>query len=117
MRKLDCYLHTHRRQWGFTQQEVAFLLGLKDRSSVAWLELGRRDPNIKSALGCEVLFGAAPRDLFPKTYGKIQDALLRRAYVLDQRLKREASPQAEAKRKLLADVLSRAVEFSSEQEV
>ncbi len=117
MRKLNSYLRTRRRQWSFTQWELAFLLGLKDRSSVSWLELERRDPTLDIALGCEVLFDISVKELFPKTYGKIQDALMRRAYVLDEQLKREASPESDLKRKLLKEVLARAIEFSSQQEV
>jgi len=117
MKKLDCYLRTQRRGWGFSQREVAFLLGFKDRSLVSRLELNKQNPNLKAAFGCEVLFGEAGKELFPRFYTKIQDDFMRRAKVLHTRLQREGSPEASKKLDLLDDALKRARKFTNEQEV
>jgi len=107
MRKLDCYLRTYRRQWGFSQRELSFLLGVRDRSVWARYERGQRAPSARFSLGCEVLFNASARDLFPKIQMETEDVLMRRAYVLYERLKQEKTPSAEAKLRLLDDLLKR----------
>ena len=110
MSKINCYLRTHRRQWGLSQKELSFLLGLRDRSHVSRLELTTDKPPVKVALGCEILFGFPAKAIFPKLYANIEDSLMRRAFVLHQRLKREDSKLARTKTALLEDALRRAKE-------
>ena len=117
MKRLDCYLRTHRRQWGLSQRELSHLLGLKDRSLLSLLEKAQRAPTLHIALACETLFGVTAKELFPKFYGQVTDALMRRALVQHKRLEREDSSHAKTKRILLQDAQRRAAESTSEQTV
>lgn len=110
MARLQSYLHTHRRQWGLSQREVAFLLGARSGSIVSRLERNERDPSLKVAFACQVIFGAAPIELFPYLFEKVEEELIRRAYELHERLKRNPSKRTDRKLALLKDALRRATE-------
>ncbi len=117
MSRLHSYLHVHRRQRCLNQQELAYLLGKKNASSISRFELGKRDPSLDAAFACQVLFDISPSELFPKLFTEVEDAVMRRAYVLHERLKRRSSPTTEAKLKLLKGVLACATRRIDEQEV
>jgi len=117
MKRLDCYLHTHRRQWGLTQEELAFLLGSKSASVISRLERREHDPSLKAAFACQVIFGVAPDELFPKLYVEVEDAVMRRAHELHERLQGTPSKTTRAKLELLEDALRRASERAEEPDV
>lgn len=110
MKRLECYLHTHRRQWGLTEEELAFLLGSKSASVVSRLERRERDPSLRAAFACHFIFGVAPDELFPKLYAEVEDAVMRRAIELHERLQGNPSKTTRAKLDLLEDALNRAKE-------
>jgi transcriptional regulator with XRE-family HTH domain len=98
----------HRRQRCLNQEELAFLLGKKNASFVCRFELRKRDPGLEAAFACQVLFDVSPSELFPGLFAEIEEAVMRRAYRLDERLKLNPSAATQAKRTLLKAVLSRA---------
>ncbi|MGH9417027.1 MAG: helix-turn-helix transcriptional regulator [Terriglobales bacterium] len=61
---LDNYLATHRKRSGLSQQEIAWLLGHRSGAEIALFEKNRRDPNLKTALGLEIIFGVPAAELF-----------------------------------------------------
>jgi transcriptional regulator with XRE-family HTH domain len=108
MTRLHTHLHVHRRQRRISQQELAYLLGKKNASSISRFELGKRDPSLAATFACQILFDVSPSDLFPKLFTEVEDAVLRRAFVLHERLKRHPSTTTQTKLKLLNGVLTRA---------
>lgn len=62
---------TLRRASGLIQEDIAFLLGFKAASTVSRFEQHSHEPDIRSALACEHIFGAPVRTLFEPLYAKI----------------------------------------------
>ena len=90
-RKLPNYLRSHRKRAGLSQDEVAYLLGCRDGTKVSRYERRTRVPNLETALACEVLFGAAGRELFAGMYEKVSEDIHKRAQVLAEKLSAEGS--------------------------
>lgn len=108
MTKVSCYLRTLRREWEVTQDEVAFLMGKGDRNRVSDVERGNAPPNIREILAYALIFGFPGRDIFPAFYDELEEAVMRNAYELDQKLEGNTSMKALRKRKLLSEMLARA---------
>ena len=96
----------HRKRHGLTQDEMAFLLGSKDGSAVSHVERGAREPSLRAALACEVMFGVPARELFPGIYEEVEQELKTRAQALSERSKNSTSRLAWYKRKLLEGIIS-----------
>ena len=116
-RKIASYIHPQRRRWGLSQQELAYLIGLKSGSNISRFEREGRNPTVTVAFACQILFGSSASDLFPGLYGKVEEAFMRRAYKLHERLGEDQSKKGQAKRRLLQEALSRAKRRANEQEV
>lgn len=117
MKRLDCYVNTHRRARALTQPELAFLLGWKSSSPISLLEQSGREPKLTIAFALEMLFGVAAADLFPKFFAGTEDALIRRAYELRQHLKqRQVTKINNEKILLLDEALQRATDRIKERE-
>jgi len=98
-RKLPSYLRTHRRRVGFTQKELAFLLGCQKGSKVSRYERLIRFPSLKTALAYEAIFGTSMQELFAGIYEEIEQEVRKRAEVLFQKLYTE-KPDPVTARKL-----------------
>ena len=61
-----CYMRTCRRSWGLTQRELAELIGTVSSADIGRLENSKRDPKLRVALACQVIFGVPPRQCFQK---------------------------------------------------
>jgi DNA-binding XRE family transcriptional regulator len=107
--KITSYLRSHRRRWGLTQRELAYLLGIKNGSVVSRMERQRRRPNLLVALACQVVFDIQTVKMFPGLFSEIEDAVMRRAYKLYDRLQGNKAASTRTKLDLLEDVLKRAV--------
>ncbi|WP_082884992.1 helix-turn-helix domain-containing protein [Bradyrhizobium stylosanthis] len=46
------YVRPHRRRWGLTQQELAFLIGVKSRTAVSRIEGSKRRPSLDAVFIC-----------------------------------------------------------------
>ncbi len=57
MPKSSNYLKAYRRRAHLTQEELSFLLGIKDKSSLSRIESGDRKPSIEMLLLCKHIFG------------------------------------------------------------
>ena len=108
-RTVLCYLRTHRRIWGLTQQELASLMGFKSREHVSRIENGKRAPTIESALTCQVLFGIPPSAMFPHAYDLVEEKVVRDVYRRHLALSDTTSPSKLRKRELFSLALERAV--------
>ena len=76
--KLIHYLRSERRRDGFTQADIAALLGVPWKSRIAWYERGNLPP-VETALAYQAIFGKAVSDLLGGAYDKISLAVRRRA--------------------------------------
>jgi DNA-binding XRE family transcriptional regulator len=102
------YVRTLRRRWALTQEELASLAGIESRSSVSRIEQGERLPSLEAALALEVLFGSAPKSIFPHCYAEVEEAVMRKASVLHEGLIHSTNPAEKRKSALLEGALSRA---------
>jgi DNA-binding XRE family transcriptional regulator len=107
-RRLGSYVRPYRLRWGFTQQELAFLIGAKRRKVISSLEGRGRNPRLSSAFALNVVFGTKSRDLFPALYIEVEEAVIARAYDLYERLQGNPSRATRAKLDFLEEMFARA---------
>lgn len=105
-----CYLRTHRRVWGLTQQELASLMGFKSTTHLSRVEHGKRAPTVESALACQVIFGILPSAMFPHVYTRVEDRIMRNIYELHLALENTTSLSGLRKRELCEMALQRAMD-------
>jgi len=87
------YIKAHRRRWNFSQQELAFLLGYGNNSTVSRIEQGKQEPSIPDLIALELLFEKAACRLFPDLYSEISSKLLYRLDMFEQHLCEEPATQ------------------------
>lgn len=85
-RRLDNYLRTYRKRFSLSQDEVAFLLGVKSGTKVSRYERRSRQPKLETVLGYAVIFGVQGRTLFAGIFNEVEGAIIRRAQVLARKL-------------------------------
>lgn len=106
MSSLSNYLRTHRKRLALSQEEVAFLLGVKGMDKgikVSRDENFKRKPSLEAALAYELIYGKPVRELFAGIYEEVEQAVAERAKVLGLRMDRKPNPK---KRQLLAKLTS-----------
>ena len=84
--RLDNYLRTYRKRAGFSQDEVAFLLGSASGAKVSRYERLARRPSLRAIIAYEIIFQAPVRELFAGLYQKVEKATLARAQSLTKKL-------------------------------
>jgi len=82
------YLRTHRRRAGFSQGQLAWLLGCRAGSKVSRYERFARTPSLATVFAYEIIFRAPARELFAGTYEAVGLSTLKRARELIARLRR-----------------------------
>lgn len=88
MPSLPNYLRTNRKQISLSQEEVAFLLGMKglDKGGkVSRDENNARIPTLEAALAYEAIYGKPIRELFAGRYDQIAQDVSSRAKILSYR--------------------------------
>lgn len=83
---LKNYLKAHRKLCGFTQSEVAYLVGHENAHGISRYESFRQIPDLFSALAYEVLFDVPARDLFAGIFNEAELKTQNRAYLLARKL-------------------------------
>jgi len=83
--QLPNYLRAHRKRLGFTQDEVAHLLGTEGAAKMCRYEKFARTPSLETALACEVIFQKPVRELFAGLYQKVERKVAARAASLLRR--------------------------------
>ncbi len=96
--KLPNYLRLHRKRLGFSQQEVAFLLGWRDGSQTSRYEHFSSVPALQTALGFAVIFQASVNELFSGEYQEVENAVCRQAQRLQARLITEQPDKRRARK-------------------
>ena len=86
VQSLHNYIRTHRKRAGFTQAEIAFLLGCAHRSKVSRYERGVRIPSLPTAIALEILFANSIATLYAGVYEKKREEIRERARALSRKL-------------------------------
>jgi DNA-binding XRE family transcriptional regulator len=84
--KLENYLRTYRKRAGFSQDEVAYLLGTRDGTKTSRHERLKRTPSLETALAYEAIFDVPVRELFAGVSARAERLARRRACLLRNRL-------------------------------
>jgi transcriptional regulator with XRE-family HTH domain len=87
--KLDNYLRTFRKTRGFTQREVAFLLGGHNKAKVSRYEHSRRVPALDTIFAYETIFGSSAHELFAGIQERAHRRAIHRVCLLARRLERQ----------------------------
>lgn len=77
-RRLPHYLKHERRRAGFTQADVAYLLGAQAVTKVSRYERGKYLPPLSTALAYEAMLGVPIADLFPSAFAAARRSLVHR---------------------------------------
>lgn len=94
--RLPNYLRMHRKRMGLSQQDVAFLLGCRSGAKVSRYERFQREPTLRTAIACEVLFHTPVRELFAGVYAEVERVVERRARGLARRLDAQRKREAQS---------------------
>jgi transcriptional regulator with XRE-family HTH domain len=77
--QLPNHLRAYRRRDGLTQDQLSYLLGGSDATTVSRYERFARKPNLETALACQAIFGVPAHELFPGVYGEAKARVRARA--------------------------------------
>ena len=77
--RLQNYLRTYRRRHGFSQSEIALLLGVSSETKVSRYESFRRHPAVFTVFAFEIIFNTPARELFAGSYDLIRRDVRKRA--------------------------------------
>src|SRR5262249_26832184 len=105
--RFQTYLRPSRRRWGFTQEELAFLIGYKTGKSISRIEALKQRPTLNAALSCGVIFNAAPVKLFPGELYDAEEVVLNRAKELYEQLQGDPSKTTRIKLDFLEVLIAR----------
>lgn len=83
---LENYILTERKRAGLSQQELAYLLGIKSGSTVSRCENFERSVSLDAAIALEVVFGVSIRELFAGRYEQIAARTIDRVDCLGAKL-------------------------------
>ena len=109
-KKFTSHVRAHRRRWGFTQDELAFMMGFKSRSVVSKLESSGKLPTVDIGFALYTVFGAHNSELFPSLHREVEAVVLARAYELYERLQGSTAPMTRTKLDFLEGLFARANE-------
>lgn len=96
--KLDNYLRTYRKNRGFSQREVAFLLSCHSGAKVSRYERSKRIPPLETIFAYEVVLGIPAQELFAGIQERAQRHARHRVRLLARRLERQAKSPALAQK-------------------
>ena len=95
--RLENYLRAYRKKSGFTQRDVAFLLGCQNGAQVSRYEKRRRLPPLQTALACEAVFGIPVAELFAGLRERVGREIEKRLLELRSRLQTKTSKGSETR--------------------
>lgn len=87
--KLKNYVRSYRKRTGFSQNEIAYLLGSKSGAKVSRYECFNREPRLKTVFAYEAVFGVPTQKLFGGVQQEAQKRTVKRAKLLAQKLSRK----------------------------
>ncbi len=96
---LENYMKTYRKRRGFSQEEVAFLIGSEAGTTVMRHETNARVPSLETAILYQVILGAPVTELFSGMLRSAEDVVSAQAEELLVQLK-EAKDCPRVRRKI-----------------
>ena len=81
-------LRIERKRSGFTQDELAHLIGFRVASAVSRFERGEREPDLRTVFAYQILFDRPAHELFPAIYADARRLVAKRASEVAERLSR-----------------------------
>ncbi len=84
--RLPNYLRMYRKRSGFSQREVANLLGIQSAAQVSRYERFRREPTLRTVLMFGVILNQAPTELFAGLHEHATGIVQERARLLRRRI-------------------------------
>lgn len=107
MKPIKHDMRTYRRQFSFTQQEIAEIIGLLDTSQICRIETSSVHPQIQLAILYDLLFHAQLYDLFPNQYKQLRATLATRIpQIIDSYVCNEYDEQANLKIGILQKLIA-----------
>src|SRR2546423_1502121 len=82
------YLRAFRKRSGLSQEEVGFLLGVKNGAKISRYEQGHRIPPLHTAIAYAAIFNVPVQQLFPDLQSETQDEIEKRLWELRSRLEK-----------------------------
>ena len=99
------YLRRYRLRAALTQKEMAHLLGCQSSATVCQYEAGKREPDLRTALAYQVVFGLPVDALFPGIHREVEQEVLIRAGRLSEQLTgAQGTPALSHKRKAVRSI-------------
>jgi DNA-binding XRE family transcriptional regulator len=80
------YVRRYRLRAALTQKEMAHLLGCQSSATVCQYEARKREPDLRTALAYQVVFGLPVEALFPGIHREVEHEVLIRARRLSEQL-------------------------------
>jgi transcriptional regulator with XRE-family HTH domain len=103
------YVRTHRQRHALSTDDLAQLIGQASPTIISRYECGSRQPTLEIALALQVIFGLAPREMFPDLFAQVEAAVMERAAGLYSKLDDLTDRRSIARRELLDDMAQRAI--------
>ena len=85
-KRLASYLRTERKRSGFTQRELALLVGEKSHTQLSRFERLKRLPRTETLIALMIVFKKSPRELIPDAYDRLLKLIHLRATELHEEL-------------------------------
>ena len=99
------YIRRYRLRAALTQREMAHLLGCQSPATVCQYEARKREPDLRTALAYQVVFGLPVEALFPGIHREVEQEVLIRAGTLSERLTgAQGTPALSHKRKAVGSI-------------
>jgi transcriptional regulator with XRE-family HTH domain len=105
--RFESYLRPLRRRLGFTQGELAFLMGVKSRTVISRIEASKRRPSLSAIFICALVFDTPPSELFPGLISEFHESVHGRANELYEELQGNPSKTTRIKLDFLEQLLAR----------
>ena len=90
---LKSYMHTHRLRAGFTQSDIAYLIGSESRSQISRYERLEREPTLTAFLIYKLIFQKSDLELYPALVAELEERVRERAQVRYEELQGKSSWQ------------------------
>lgn len=112
---LPHYVRRHRLRTALTQKEMAALLGCQSSSTVCQYEGRKREPDLRTALAYQVVFGLPVDALFPGIHREVVQDVKSRANRLSKQFAADA-PALSHKRMVLKSILATNADLTADGE-
>ncbi len=108
--KLPNYLRLYRKRLGFSEHEIALLLGVRHGSQVSRYEHFYRVPSLRTALAYHAIFRTSNPEIFGGLFQKVEGQVRKRARRLLRKLEKAPHEPKNSRKILWLRVLAGEVE-------